>query len=450
MAAKFAIVAPYRDALSALTATMLDPRHELGVTNPLTEVIRRRVLGVFAAVVCGASDAPASGAEPLIRGLYGLHLGLMFLWCQDRTPDGNIAGGALAMACELLGFAAPLASLPEAAGALERIDGVFRPLLFSEDDAEVQRLAREILLRLFRHRRLAAAGPCGESPCQQCLAHHLPRVIDFLRAGRPLHFLLPAFPAKSPSRRKTLGPLPDRAEELALRYLEDLCGELRELHAPGARITICSDGHVFSDLVCVSDQEVSEYGRELQKLLAALDCHSLDTFNMADLYEMSEFAEMRESLDAHYALPLSPLNERLSLFEHVGALVNGIHRFLFEEQAELQPERSRTKVRNECRERAYEVVRRSDAWGRLLADCFPTALRLSIHPQHPHGEKIGILLGAADDAWLTPWHAAALSTPAGWRFAKVAEAEALGARLVQHAGRPSHFVLEDSSSRDAP
>src|SRR5262249_2322800 len=147
---------------------------------------------------------------------------------------------------------------------------------------------------LFRHRRLAAgAGPCVDNPCGQCLALHLPKVKYFLRAGQPVHFLLPAFPAKSPSRRKTLGPLPHRAEEQALAYLGAVAGEVRGLYPPGARVTICSDGHVFGDLVGVPDEDVTAYGRAIAALLRQAGSRCLDTFGMADLYEDIPFSDMR-------------------------------------------------------------------------------------------------------------------------------------------------------------
>jgi pyoverdine/dityrosine biosynthesis protein Dit1 len=439
---KFALVAPYRPALAALTATLLDPRHELGVLHPQTEIIRNRVQGVFAAVVEGATDRPAAGAA-LTRALYAAHLGLMLLWCQDRTPDTATATAALDLARDTLAFAVPFLAVPEAAPALARFDGIFRPLLEPAEDAGLTERAAAVLRCLFRHRRLLpGAGPCAAEPCPACLALHLPKVKYFLRAGQPIHFVLPAFPAKSPSRRKTLGPLPDQAEELALRYLETVCAELRALHPPGVRITICSDGHVFSDLVGVTDEDVTRYGQEIAVLIRKLGCGSLDTFGMADLYEGVGFAGMRRHLVAEYAQPLEHVEERAHRFDHARALFNGIHRFLFEEQADLQPGRSRTQVRQECKGLAYQVIQRSDAWGRLLADCFPTALRLSIHPQHPHAEKIGILLGEADDAWLTPWHGVALHHPGGWTLVKREEAEARGARLVERDGRPSHFELE--------
>src|SRR4029453_628170 len=117
------------------------------------------------------------------------------------------------------------------------------------------------------HGRLeTGAGEVVKNPCAQCLALHLPKVRRFVRAGEPVHLLLPAFPAKSPNPKKVLGRLPDKAEELALGFLQDVCNEISDIYPPGARITICSDGRVFSDLVGVSDQDVTDYGREIDVL----------------------------------------------------------------------------------------------------------------------------------------------------------------------------------------
>jgi len=121
------------------------------------------------------------------------------------------------------------------------------------------------------------------------------------------------------------------------------------------------------------------------------------------------------------------------------ALFNGVHRFLFEDRLVIEPGKSRNRLRNECRDRALRVIQRSEAWGRLIQECFPTALRLSIHPQPPHSDKIGILLGDAEDPWLTPWHGVALKTEAGFKLVRRHEAEALGARVARREGRASHY-----------
>jgi pyoverdine/dityrosine biosynthesis protein Dit1/AcrR family transcriptional regulator len=439
---KLELVAPYRQALAALHATLLDPRHELGALSPHTEIIRNRVMGVFSAVVLGARDRHKLNAEGLTRSLYGLHLALMLLWTQDQTTESLATRAALDLICDLLSLSGRLSWLPNFKNSLVKLDLIAAPLVEPAADPAVTELSIKILQQLFRHRRLESnAGSCAEDPCEQCLALHLPKVRRFVGAGEPIHFLLPAFPAKSPSPKKVLGRLPDMAEELALGFLEQVCNEIKELYPPGARITICSDGRVFSDLVGVSDEDVTDYAQEIDALRKRIDARSLDVFRMEDLFEIDDHESMREQLRVHYADTLEAIEERVRKYTHHQLLFNGIQRFLFEDRIAIETEKSRTQVRNECKRRTYSVIQRSDAWGRLLGDCFPAALRLSIHPQSPHSEKIGILLGAANDTWLTPWHGVAVRRDGKFGLMRRHEAESLGACVVMALGRPSYYQI---------
>lgn len=442
MLAKLALVSPHREALTALLAALLDPRHELGALSPHTEIIRNRVLGVFAAVVLGARNAPKADAEALTRTLYGLHLAVMLLWTQDQTEDSSAMRAAIDLIANLLSLANKVSWLPNFKSSFAKFDEIAAPLVEPSADEELTKLSIGILRALFRHRRLQPdAGACEDDPCRQCLALHLAKVRRFVRAGEPIHFLLPAFPAKSPSPKKVLGRLPDLAEELGLSFLERLCNEIAELYPPSARITICSDGRVFSDLVGVTDADVSDYGKEIEAMIKRLGAHSLDVFRLEDLFEINEHEQMREQLRLHYAETLQSIEDRIHTYAHQQMLFNGIQRFLFEDRIALETGKSRTQVRNECKQRAYEVIQRSDAWGRLLSDCFPAALRLSIHPQGPHSEKIGILLGECDDAWLTPWHSVAVKRNGGFQFMRRHDAEELGGEIVMAGGRPSYYKV---------
>lgn len=446
MLAKLALVAPYRQALGALLASLLDPRHELGALSPQTEVIRNRVMGVFSAVVLGARDRRKLEADSLMRSLYGLHLGLMLLWTQDQSPGSQATRAGIDFIGDLLALSGRLSWLPNFKSSLARLDDIAAPLIEPGPDPATNELSIAILRQLFRHRRLqTGAGECVDNPCAQCLALHLPKVRRFVRAGEPIHFLLPAFPAKSPNPKKVLGRLPDMAEELALNFLQQGCEEIAGLYSPGARITICSDGRVFSDLVGVSDEDVSNYGREIDSLRERLNLTSLAVFSMEDLYEVNDHKNMRDELRRHYAEPVATIEERVHKFPHHQSLFNGIQRFLFEDRVAIETEKSRTQVRNECKALTYEVMQRSDAWGRLLSDCFPAALRLSIHPQSPHSEKIGILLGPAVDNWLTPWHGVAVKIAGKFRLMRREEAETLGAQVIEHNGRPGYFAVGENA-----
>ncbi|HEX6075915.1 MAG TPA: isocyanide synthase family protein [Micromonosporaceae bacterium] len=264
--------------------------------------------------------------------------------------------------------------------------------------------------------------------------------------GNPVELILPAFPAKSPSPRKVLGTLPDLAEERALRYLQRVCDRLAETYPPGVRLIICSDGLVFSDVVGVRDADVTAYGRELRHIIKECDLHSLSLFDLSDAFGGTSYESMRRRLSVEYAETLQIVRKKIRSEPAATRMYNGIHRFLVEDLAGVRPDWSRSRLRSVCRERAYELIQRSNAWGRLIAERFPGALRLSIHPQHPHDDKIGIRLAdGASDVWITPWHSVALvdATDAGHhRLVHRHEAERLGGRLVYHDGRPNHFALE--------
>ncbi len=443
MDAKIDLVAPHRKTLGALFAAALDPARQLGVLGEHTEAVRTRVRGVFASVVLGATDRPKpDAAGAIVRLLYGLHLGLILFWTQDRSEGLTSTRRAIELARDLLALALPLASLPLVRGMVARIDEVAAGILQPPTDADRMTRAEAILRRVFRHRRLSeGAGRCAGEPCPQCFALHVGKVERFVASGEPVHLVLPAFPAKSANRRKTLGPLPDMGEELALRFLEGLCEEVREVHPPGARITICSDGRVFSDLVGVDDADVTRYDLAIRDLVERIGARRLDVFRLDDVLDAPDHEGMRRHLVESFAEPLEIVRRRAETFEAHRQMWNGIQRFLFEDRAELEPTKSRSQVKKACGELAHEVIRRSNAWSRLVADCFPDALRLSIHPQGPHSEKIGILLGKSDDAWLTPWHGVVVLSDRQFELVKRRDAEDRGACLVERDGRPSHFEM---------
>ena len=441
MLAKLQDVGPYREAFAGLFAKMLDPRASIGVLSNQTELVRMRARAAFAKAVYEADRAPAD-SDDLIHTLYAAHLALLLIWSQDRTPDLKSTHAALDLVCKLTDLVCRFRWMPQANTMLSSIGAVARPLLDPPADPHATARANEILQILFRHRRLLpGAEKCDGSesgrPCCRCFEPHLPLVRRFVLAGLPIHFVLPAFPAKSPNTEKVLGKNPDKAEELSLRFLNGLCEDIRKIHPPGARITICSDGMVFSDLVGVTDSDVASYGEQIATMIEDFHFESLETFHMRDLYDTAETGEqMREGLCLHYAESNEAIRKRLHSNDSQKALFNGIQRFLFEDRILMEPGKSRTRVREDCKERTYELVRRSDAWGRLVADCFAASLRLSIHPQPPHSEKIGILLADSQDVWLTPWHSVALQENRCFRLIKRREAEKLGASVVCRNGQP--------------
>jgi pyoverdine/dityrosine biosynthesis protein Dit1/AcrR family transcriptional regulator len=433
---KLALLEPHRRALVALAARAIDPEARASVLGKSTEIVRSKVAGVFWTAVSGASDAPdRDEAARLARLLYGAHLGLTLLFLQDA--DGRMASQALAM----LGAALPaLSASPIGAFAAQQIDGVFGHLFGTSAAASGNaEKARLILDRILRRRRVLPGTPA--EPTEAARVLHLPAIEAFLDAGEPVQLALPAFPAKAPNPAKVLGKLPDLAESLALASLRSLLDEIGEAHAPGAELIICSDGHVFADEVGVDDADVAAYRRELERMIAEAGDARIRIFGLEDAFGTRSPAAARKMLLDAYAQPVTAIQERAKRSPIHAAQLDGIHRFLFEDEVVRSPSLSRTQARKLTRERAYEVVRRSDAWGQLVLAAFPRALRLSIHPQPDVSPKIGISLLATDDCWLTPWHGVAVLDGDRARLLHRADAEKLGAALVEENGRPTHMEL---------
>lgn len=318
---------------------------------------------------------------------------------------------------------------------------------FAVNNEDPFKLAKEILKTILQFRRSPSNSTCNLT-CHSCQSLHLSKVASAIKEAKPITFVLPAFPGKSPNLSKVLGPLPDMAEELALQFLEQLCEEIKGIYAPGAQIIICSDGRVFSDIVGMRETDVTDYQHELEKMIHEFGLKHISLFNLDELCGGEDFIQVRHELVENFGVPLAVLKEKvlrgskaLSLPEEEEAhrVYCGITRFLVEDSTFPGQTKSRSAIQKECRVKAYEVIRRSNAWSELIAQRFPEAVRLSIHPQTCGSKKIGIRL-IATETWMTPWHGVAVKANDEFTLLKRIEAEALGAQLVfADSGRPSHF-----------
>jgi len=434
--AKLGLITPHRDALRALASRALDPTDRLGVLGPRTGTARSRNSGVFALVVHGATDCPVDPIERerLTRLLYGVHLGIILTWTQDTELHSPRAHGVLALARDGIEML-PMLALMGGGEKLAQLDALFGDALASPLGADQAEIVDAILRHIFSRRRMLD-GPSWPAS-EPALALHRPRVAAVVASGSPIRMVLPAFPAKSPNPAKTLGALPDLAEVLSLRSLQHLCDEIAQVHPPGAEITIASDGHVFADLVEVEDADVDAYQDALAALIAREELGALKCFDLRDVYGQISGDEARTLLVERYGQPVSDLRERAAAHPRHRAQYDGIHRFLFEDAVVLHPDQSRSANRKATKHRAWEVIRRSDAWSALVAEAFPDAMRLSIHPQPEVSEKIGIHLLQTEDAWLTPWHGAAVLGRDSAQLMKRADAERMGAMNIEN----DHLLL---------
>jgi pyoverdine/dityrosine biosynthesis protein Dit1 len=305
------------------------------------------------------------------------------------------------------------------------------------DESRAEAISEAILNLLLPLRREELAHEHNRS---ECFAPQLAQIYRFVRAGEPLLLTLPSFPCKSPNPRKVLGHLPDYGELLALRSLQRLCTSIAETYPPGARLLICSDGHVFADLIRVPDERVTEYIAALGRMIGDERLDRIKLYTLDDVYHGLGYDEKRQLMSDTYGQSLESIRQEIKADERSLALYRGITRFMLEDA--MGPAFSGTKsaLLRDSRKRAYGVIQRSRAWSSLIDRQIDHSVRLSIHPQACGTAKFGVRLLDIDDSWLTPWHAVAVQTGERVVLMKRHAAEEIG-HLVTVDGRPSHFVV---------
>ncbi|HBI2945444.1 TPA: isocyanide synthase family protein [Legionella pneumophila] len=320
----------------------------------------------------------------------------------------------------------------------------------SSDSDSAIGVAKRILAEVMIFRRVPdAISLCGAG-CRKCTSPHLPKIISAVKKNVPVTFILPAFPGKSPNPEKVLGPLPDHAERLSLNFLGTLCQRIKTFYTPGIKMILCSDGRVFSDVVGMNESDVTAYQVELDRLINEMSLADLSIFNLDYFYKDLHFVQMRDELMKRYGQSLDFLKHKIRNGakpsaspdeQEANRMYSGITRFLFEDAMHAGQSKSRTAIQKESRSKAYEVIRRSNAWSALISEYFPEAVRLSIHPQTCGSKKLGIRL-IGNESWMTPWHGVAVESKKGYVLLKRSEAEALGAKLICFSdGRHSHYQL---------
>jgi pyoverdine/dityrosine biosynthesis protein Dit1 len=266
---------------------------------------------------------------------------------------------------------------------------------------------------------------------------HLDLILGAIRDAAPIDLALPAFPGKSPNRQKVLGPLPDLAEKLSLRFLSDICEAIRRVYPNGARIIVCSDGRIFSDVVGIQDSEIMRYRAELHGMVVNGDHAALQLFGLDDEYPGAGHWATRFRLLESYGESLRELKQQVTNQEDLLMLYRSLTKVLAEDV-----EQDNGVPQPDVYRRAYAVLQRSRAWGRLIAERFPRAVRLSVQPQPCGSRKLGIRLLDAVDGWITPWHGVVVDMAGRFVLMRRRQAERLGARVVHVAGRPSHYMLD--------
>ncbi|KAL9618951.1 MAG: hypothetical protein Q9160_006415 [Pyrenula sp. 1 TL-2023] len=234
----------------------------------------------------------------------------------------------------------------------------------------------------------------------------LQTIQKYVRTREMLKMCLPAFPFKSCNKKfKVLGALPDKAEEVALTRLNDMCLEIGEIYTPGARLLIISDGLVYNDLLTVPDREVWNYGQAL-RCMAAKSCPRISFSRLKDLVNLpdlpSELEEItyvasasnfRRALLNQFGNDTIDVRREIAEKEDTRLTYCGYKRFLESDLQEIFPRGN---------ERSNSNVVSSQAFAAAVQQNFPDHLRLSIH-QSTGANKISVSLLPTDTSYTTPW-----------------------------------------------
>ncbi|KAL4755963.1 transferase family protein [Aspergillus foveolatus] len=327
----------------------------------------------------------------------------------------------------------------------------------------VRKTSRLILNIILEHALGKIDQACHETEKEKTVENFLTTIDVFVASNRPVEACLPAFPFKSANKvYKVLGSLPDKAEELALDRLNAMCKRIRNVYAPGATVTIISDGLTYNDLLCISDQDTWAYGEALRKMAEQKKFTLIHFARMRDLLDLplpdklSEIVYVancttfrrvmlnrygRDDLDIDHEIRTNPDTKLTYL---------GYKRFLESDLKHIFPrgaDRSGHSYKRDCKYIARQMLIRGHAFAGAIKHAFPNHLRLSIH-ESMNAVKVSISLLNTRTGFTTPWHCTVAQLVNGeWISAPHGEfADDDAFELMYEDGRPSYFREKTSVS----
>lgn len=267
-------------------------------------------------------------------------------------------------------------------------------------------------------------------------------VQSFVEKNIPIHFILPAFPFKSPSSKKVLGTLPDFGEYYALFVLNSLCETMKAVYEHGASLTIVSDGSIYHDLVGVPTPTFQAYQEEIRRL--GNEFPHLEFKSLKDLLTEPEGAAWIQDKQAFFEDKLVgfDLDAELASNSNLLQVYNGYLVFMesdLEQQLD-EMKTSRSQKRKVVRSVARQLIRRGHVFSKLVDRAFPDSVRLSIHCHDNRGPKYAVAV--APSKCKTPWHNCVVLRQGKLEMMKVSQVNE-NAKIKTRNGHPWMLVEED-------
>lgn len=228
---------------------------------------------------------------------------------------------------------------------------------------------------------------------------------SFVSNDRTIEFLMLGYPFKSTNHvHKTLGTLPDLAEEVSMKNFEAFGQEMQAVYSPGVKVTLLSDGFVFNDILEERDAVVDEYAEIAKDMAKAAPVQLL---SLKDVYSGKSLATARESLLNNFGISEVELERRILEDPNTTILYRGMIRFMEEELA-YKSFPSKRQHHLAAKALARQMMFRNEAYSQLASTEFSRNIRLSMHPTTNKG-KYSFQLIPSPEAWTSPWHCALLT-----------------------------------------
>ncbi|KAJ9636210.1 hypothetical protein, variant 1 [Exophiala oligosperma] len=346
----------------------------------------------------------------------------------------------------------PFNIIPQNTGSM--VNTISSTLTSDEEDVSITVISTDILEVIFDY----ALNKFDN--CRDRLEAGRPKFISvlnkFVEAGVRIDMCLPAFPFKSANKvYKALGFLPDKAEEIALARLHNMCRRIEDIYAPGAHVVIISDGLVYNDLLGISDRDTWHYGQALREMAVEKGFTNIGFSRLRDfvdfklpdsLDEISYVANatnFRRFILNKFGKEGLDVDQLIADDEDTRLTYQGYRRFLMSDLRHIYTlggTRTSNTYKRETKYLAKQMLVRGYAFAGAIKQNFPNHLRLSIH-QSTGEHKVSMSLLNTKTGFTTPWHCSvALMADGEWMSAPMGDfKENPRMKVVEEKGRPSYF-----------
>jgi pyoverdine/dityrosine biosynthesis protein Dit1 len=327
-----------------------------------------------------------------------------------------------------------------------------------------------ILERVLANRKVQAVpGEPADTPEDFRGTLFAARIEAAVRSGKPIPFLVPAFPFKVPALHKTFGgPHADFAEEASVQHLNRFLRGIEDVYAPGANLTIASDGHVFrvvwSSWYDVTEADVIQYQSDLRSYIAKVGAQDKITiWDLADAYPDDSIDAKRARMVAAHV----PFEETIRRVRQPGTVENAqyvgqmgyfyhdgfestrrfeaVERLLAEMGVTGADPRSNSSLVRVAKWLAQKSIHLTEAWGARFEREFPDMARISVHDYRREFRlKVGFYMTPAREMNVTPWHGVMVLHRRTGQMELMfrRDAEARGYTLIEENGRPNRYETD--------